>query len=439
MRTARIPTTLALACAALLAPALPAIAAPATSTGLSTNTALSTNTPSPDRFGGVRSVTLTESALEGVHGTSPDATVRDVLTVTADGFGLRVRLGNPFGGAPVAVHSVWVGIEPSTDSPALVPGSDHRATFRGARSTSLQPGASLWTDPVPLIVHAGDHIAVSVYAPNSPIDDHTFPPPATDTPGSYLSVAPGDAGRDETGAAFGAFQPGTLWWADAISAQSFAHGTIVALGDSITDGYNADGGGPRWTDVLAERINQLPLGEQLSVANAGISGNTVGIQPNPYDPTGQCCGPPAPLRLDRDVLSLPGVRYVLLLESTNDIGGGANAPSASAAQVIDAMRGIAARVHAAGKKIVGATVLPMCNTAGSAKEQTRLAVNTWIRTSGAFDAVLDFDSVLRDPADPTVINPPWDHDCYHPNAAGDKVLGDSIDLSVFGLHAPTAR
>ena len=102
-----------------------------------------------------------------------------------------------------------------------------------------------------------------------------------------------------------------------------------------------------------------------------------------------------------------------------------------------AMRGIAARVHAAGKKIVGATVLPMCNAAGSAKEQTRLAVNAWIRASGTFDAVLDFDAVLHDPADPTVINPPWDHDCYHPDAAGDKVLGDSIDLSVFGLHAPT--
>jgi lysophospholipase L1-like esterase len=90
-------------------------------------------------------------------------------------------------------------------------------------------------------------------------------------------------------------------------------------------------------------------------------------------------------------------------------------------------------VHAAGHRIIGATVLPMCNAAGSAQEQARLAVNQWIRTSGTFDAVLDFDAVLRDPSDPTVINPPWDFDCYHPNAAGDQVLGRSIDLSVFGL------
>jgi lysophospholipase L1-like esterase len=286
---------------------------------------------------------------------------------------------------------------------------------------------------VPLAVRAGQQVAVSVYAPGAPVDDHTFPPPQSDTPGSFLSTGAGDAGGDATGAAFGAFLPGTLWWVDAVSAASFTRGTIVALGDSITDGYHADGGGPRWTDVLAERINRLPFGDRLSVANAGISGNTVSVQPNPYDPTGQCCGPPAPLRLGRDVLSLPGVRYVILLEGTNDIGGGTYAPSASASQVIAAMAGIAARVHAAGAKIIGATILPMCSAAGSAKEQTRLAVNDWIRTSGTFDAVLDFDAVLRNPADPTVINPPWDHDCYHPNAAGDQVLGDSIDLADFGL------
>jgi lysophospholipase L1-like esterase len=378
-------------------------------------------------------VTLAESALEGVHGNAPDATVRNVLTVTAGGAWLRVRLSNPFGGTAVTVRAVWVGRQPSTNSPALAPGSDHRATFGHALGVTIPAGGSAWTDPLPLFVRAGDHVSVSVYAPGMPIDDHTFPPPQTDTPGSFLSTAPGDAGGNESGSAFGAFQPGTLWWVDAVSAVAAARGTIVALGDSITDGYHADGGGPRWTDVLAERINALPPGQRWSVANAGISGNTVSIQPNPYDPTGQCCGPPAPVRLDRDVLSMPGVRDVVLLEGTNDIGGGANAPSASAAQVIGAMRGIAARVHAAGHRMIGATILPMCNAAGSAKEQTRLTVNQWIRTSGTFDAVLDFDAVLRDPSDPTVINPPWDHDCYHPNAAGDQVLGQSIDLSVFGL------
>ncbi|MEU5259407.1 GDSL-type esterase/lipase family protein [Amycolatopsis sp. NPDC021455] len=379
------------------------------------------------------SVTLTESALEGVHGTAPDVTVRNVLTVTASGTGLRVRLSNPFGATALTVRSVWAGLQPSTDSPALVPGSNRRATFGFRRAVTIPPGGSVWTDPLPLSVRRGDHVAVSVYAPGSPIDDHTFPPPETGTPGSFLSTGPGDAGANESGAAYGAFSRGVLWWVDAISAGSAARGTIVALGDSITDGYNAFGGGPRWTDVLAARIATRPPGRRLSVANAGISGNTVSVQPNPYDPTGQCCGPPAPLRLDRDVLSLPGVRYVLLLEGTNDIGGGDNAPPAPAAQVIDAMKTIAGRVHASGREIVGATILPMCNAAGSAKEQTRLAVNAWIRTSGTFDAVLDFESVLRDPADPTVIRADWRTDCYHPNAEGDRLLGESIDLRVFGL------
>ncbi len=376
------------------------------------------------------SVTLTESALEGVHGTAPDATVRNVLTVTADGAALRVRLGNPFGGSALVARSVWVGVQAAPGSAALVPGSNRRATFGFRATVTVPPGGTVWSDPLPLIVRRGDHVAVSVYAPGSPVDDHTFPPPETDTPGSFVSGA-GDAGADTRGAAYGAFVPGVLWWVDAVSAVSPARGTIVALGDSITDGYNAFGGGRRWTDVLAGRLAQRPLWQRLSVANAGISGNTVSVQPNPYDPTNQCCGPPAPQRLQRDVLSLPGVRYVLLLEGTNDLGGGTYAPPAPASQVIEAMRGIAARVHAAGREIVGATLLPMCNTAGSAKEQARLAVNQWIRTSGTFDSVLDFDAVLRDPADPTVITAAWRTDCYHPNAEGDRRLGESIDLSVF--------
>jgi lysophospholipase L1-like esterase len=413
MMMRRLPTVLAATCAVLLVPCTAANAA-------------RTHPPSSP-------VTVTESALEGVHGTSPDATVRNVLTVTASGTRLRVRLSNPFGSSPVVVRSVWVGLQPSPSSPALTPGSDHHATIHGSPSVRIAPGTSAWTDPVAVHARPGDHVSVSVYAPGAPVDDHTFPPPQTDTPGSFLSTGAGDAGSDETGTAFGAFQPGTLWWVDAVSAVSPARGTIVTLGDSITDGYHADGGGPRWSDVLAERINALPPGRRLSVANAGISGNTVSVQPNPYDPTGQCCGPPAPERLNRDVLSLPGVRYVLLLEGTNDIGGGDYAPPAPAPQVIGAMRGIAARVHAAGHRIVGATVLPMCNAPGSDREETRLAVNTWIRTSGAFDAVLDFDAVLRDPDDPTVIYAPWRYDCYHPNATGDQRLGESIDLSAFGL------
>jgi lysophospholipase L1-like esterase len=385
-----------------------------------------------------------EASLEGVHGVAPDATVRQIARVSVPASGIRVRLGNPFGSAPVVIRDAWLGRPVAPGAARLVPGSNHPLTFRGARTVTIAPGGSVLSDRVRIAVEAQQDVAVSVYAPGSPVNDHTFPPFAYDPPASYIGAG-GDTAADPSDATFpgypvipGAtsstatgYHPGQTWWLDLVTAdRPAARGTLVALGDSITDGYNAVGPpGQRWTDVLAERLDALPAGARLAVANAGISGNTVSVQPNPYDPTGQCCGPPAPQRLDRDVLSVPGLRTVLLLEGTNDIGGGTNAPPAPAERLIDAMRGIAARVHARHVRIVGATILPMCNAAGSAQEATRLAVNEWIRTSGVFDAVLDFDSVLRDPADPTVMIPDLRNDCYHPNAAGDQLLGRYIPLS----------
>jgi lysophospholipase L1-like esterase len=385
------------------------------------------------------------ASLEGVHGVAPDATVRQIARVSVAGSGIRVRLGNPFGSTPVLVRDAWLGRTVAPGLARLVPGSNRPLTFHGSRTVSIAPGREVVSDAVPVSVEADQDVAVSVYAPGSPIDDHTFPPFAFDPPASYIGTG-GDTAADTSDAAFPGYpvipgntsstatgyHPGQVWWMDLVVAdRPAARGTLVTLGDSITDGYNAFGPpGQRWTDVLADRLAAVPSSRRLAIANAGISGNTVSVQPNPYDPTGQCCGPPAPLRLDRDVFSVPGVRTVLLLEGTNDIGGGANAPPAPAAQVIDAMRGIAARAHAAHLRIVGATVLPMCNAAGSDKEVTRLAVNQWIRTGGAFDAVLDFDAVLRDPADPTVMIADLRTDCYHPNAAGDALLGRSIPLEV---------
>ena len=384
------------------------------------------------------------ASLEGAHGVAPDATVRQIARVSVAGAGIRVRLGNPFGPAPVVVRNAWLGRPVAPGAARLTPGSNHRLTFGGARTVSIPPGQMVLSDPVPIAVEAQQDLAVSLYAPGSPVNDHTFPPFAYDPPASYIGTG-GDTAAVPSDAAFpghpvipgntsstaAGYHPGQTWWIDLVTAdRPAARGTLVTLGDSITDGYNATGPpGQRWTDVLAERLDALPAGTRLSVANAAISGNTVSVQPNPYDPTGQCCGPPAPQRLDRDVLSVPGLRTVLLLEGTNDIGGGSNAPPAPANQVIDAMRTIAERVHARHVRIVASTILPMCNAAGSDKEATRLEVNEWIRSSGTFDAVLDFDSVLRDPADPTVMIADLRNDCYHPNAAGDQLLGQYIPLS----------
>ncbi|MBV8942887.1 MAG: hypothetical protein JO240_14255 [Solirubrobacterales bacterium] len=386
-----------------------------------------------------------EASLEGVHGTSPDVTVRELARVSVPVSQLRVRLSNPFGSAAVEIKDAWIGRPIAPGESQLFPGSNLRLTFAGRPTASIAPGGAVVSDPVAIDVPAQRDVAVSIYAPGGPIDDHTFPPFAYDPPASYISTA-GDTARDESARSFPStpiipgstsstatgYHPGQIWWMDLLSGTAQARGTLVTLGDSITDGYHADGPpGQRWTDVIADRFDAEPAAHRLAVANAGISGNTVSRQPNPYDPTGQCCGPPAPDRLDRDVLSVPGLHTVLLLEGTNDIGGGTNASPAPADRVIDAMKLIIRRVHEHHARIVGATILPMCNPRGSSKEKVRTTVNDWIRHSGAFDAVLDFDAVLRDPTEPAEIIPDLRHDCYHPNAAGDALLGESIPLSVF--------
>jgi lysophospholipase L1-like esterase len=384
------------------------------------------------------------ASLEGVHGLAPDATVRQLARVSVPASRLRVRFGNPFGAGAVVIEDAWMGRPVAPGSARLTAGSNRRLTFHGRRSVTIPAGHEVVSDPVAVSVEAQQDVAVSVYAPGSPVDDHTFPPYAYDPPASYIGSG-GDTAAAESDAAFpsypvipgstsstaAGYHPGQTWWMDLITAdRAEARGTLVALGDSITDGYNAYGPpGQRWTDVLADRLDALPARQRLAVANAGISGNTVSVQPNPYDATGQCCGPPAPERLDRDVLGVPGLRTVLLLEGTNDLGGGDHAPPAPADQVIGAMRTIAGRVHARHTRVVASTILPMCNAAGSAKEKARLAVNDWIRTSGTFDAVLDFDAVLRDPADPTVMVADLRTDCYHPNAAGDQLIGRYIPLT----------
>ncbi|UQU61635.1 GDSL-type esterase/lipase family protein [Couchioplanes caeruleus] len=433
----RIRSFVAGAAVAVLAALAPAVPQPAAASGR------------PEAAG---TVALWESSLQGVHGVAPDVTVRQIARVSTGGWGIRVRLGNPFGAAPVVVRDAWLGRTVAPGVATLVPGSNHRLRFHGAVTVSVPPGREVVSDAVPIGVEAGQDVAVSLYAPGSPVDDHTFPPFAYDPPASYVGTG-GDTAADEsnvsfpsapvipgsTGSTATGYHPGQIWWLDLVTGdRPAARGSVVALGDSITDGYQAVGPpGQRWTDVLADRMAAVPPAQRLAVANAGISGNTVSVQPNPYDPTGQCCGPPAPQRLERDVLSVPGVRTVFLLEGTNDLGGGQNAPPASAQQVIDAMRGIADRVHAHGLRIVGATILPMCLAAGSAGEQNRLTVNAWIRTGAAFDAVVDFDAVLRDPADPTQMVPDLRADCYHPNAAGDALLGTAIPLAALGV--PAAR
>ena len=209
-----------------------------------------------------------------------------------------------------------------------------------------------------------------------------------------------------------------------------AAGTVVAFGDSITDGVQSTvGANVRWPNDLARRLD-AQRGPGLSVADEGIGGNRVLIG-------SRCCGASAEARFARDALDQPGVRDIIVLEGINDIGFGAGPPNAgpdvSAARIIAGYEQLIAQAHARGLRIFGATLLPF-QGAGyytAAGEATREAVNTWIRTSGAFDGVIDFDAVMRDPADPLRLNPAYDSgDHLHPDDAGYQAMADAINLEM---------
>ena len=394
--------------------------------------------------------TVWQGAMAGPEGTSPDATIRQLLMVSTDSHALRFRFSNEFGTVPLVISEAWAGLPVGSSTARLYGRSMVPVTFAGKASVSIPAGSQIWSDPAPIRVSAGDQVAVSVYAPHQPVTSKNFFAYAYAPPGMYISV-PGNHAREPSNRSFPArtvddtdyplqetgYHPGQVWWTDAVSARADSIGTVVVIGDSVSEGWEAYGPpGQRWTDVLATRLNALPVHRRLSVANASISGNTVSNQQNPYEKDGACCGPPAVTRLWRDVFSLPGVRAVILLEGTNDISGGTYAPPSPPAQVIAAMQDIIRASHRRGVPIIGGTLIPMGKPPGSVQETSRLAVNEWIRTSGAFDAVIDFDVMVRDPSATWQIYPAWqappfNGNYYHPNAMGHAVMGQDIDLSVF--------
>jgi lysophospholipase L1-like esterase len=223
---------------------------------------------------------------------------------------------------------------------------------------------------------------------------------------------------------------------DVQPAQRVA-GTVVTLGDSITDGFGSTtNANRRYPDDLARRLNGLH-GRTLSVSNAGIGGNEL-LTFRTDQPFGPIFGPPAPARLPRDVLAQADARSVILLEGINDIG----ADAAKAADLIQVDQQIIAQAHAAGLRIYGATLVPFGGSNGqyggqygtAAGERQRQLLNHWIRTSGAFDAVFDFDKAIRDPQHPDQMLPQYDSgDHLHPNDAGYQKMAAAVDLAVL-LH-----
>jgi lysophospholipase L1-like esterase len=353
-----------------------------------------------------------------------DQTVRNIVFLSAGGNELRVRVSNAFGAQPLQVGAASVGVQER--GAATVQGSLRKVHFSGRTSILVPAGGEALSDPVRLHVAALQRLAVNVYLPaaTGPATQHNN---SRET--NYL--ASGNQTSSTRGAAFTA-KIGCWMFASGVDVRPDrdVRGTVVALGDSITDGdqssIDAD---QRYPDHLARRL-QAVHGPTLSVSNAGIGGNELLRNRVP-----ELFGVSAPARLPRDVLTQAGAREVILLEGINDIG----AESATAEQLIQADQLIIAQVHAAGLRIYGATLVPFAgsnaqyggNYGTPAGERERQALNHWIRTSGAFDAVFDFDRALRDPGDPTRLLPAYDSgDHLHPSDAGYRAMAVAVDLRV---------
>lgn len=350
-------------------------------------------------------------------------TMREIVHISAGGAQIRLRFTNEFGLDPLTVADAHVAL--SAGGSATQPGSDRAVTFGGAASVNIPPGAAIFSDPVALSVAPLSNLAVSFYLPPQIMRAETFHAFADQN--NYVADGDSSAASDLT-------QPRTVaswYFFDGVDIAAVdGSRAIVTLGDSITDGAHSTlNANLRWPDVLAARLNQDPNLSHIAVLNEGIGGNRV---------VNEGYGPSAVSRVDRDVLAQSGVRYVIVLESINDIGRLAHVmvpwDAVTAPQLEWGLTQIADRAHEHGLKIIGATLTPYggAGYSSAAGEQVREAVNDWIRTSGVFDGVIDFDKITRDPQNPTQFNPAYDSgDHLHPGDAGYKAMGEGIDLTLF--------
>lgn len=392
------------------------------------------------------------TVAHGLRLTAPvmsGTSVRMIVRPTVSGNSVRVLLENALGQTPVVFSAAYIGQLQA--GAAVVATSNTRLTFNGQSGVTIAAGAAVYSDPVPFKVEAFTLYAISLDVTTaSDISAHSLGLTTNYMVSGAHAADPGASGfvpipNNDQGGAEGPTFP--FYWVAALDVDpSSTAGTIVALGDSITDGecssrsnsgavsgtvapdaYN------RWTDLLASRLAALPSNQSKAVSNEGIAGNRV---------VSGGAGPPALVRIGRDVLGRAGATHVIFLEGTNDLANGA-----TAAAVIAGDQQIITQVHAAGLQIVGATIIPRGNDRAwtGVMEQQRLALNDWIRHQANFDALVDFDSLMQGPVNPAngavTIRPEWScFDGIHPNSDGYQAMGRYIDLVLLqdsvGTSAP---
>lgn len=358
-----------------------------------------------------------------------DATVREIFHVSVGGGSVRVHLSNNFGTEALHFTSVHIAHPLANDAPVIDPATDKALSFAGSNDVTVPPGADFVSDPIDFPLAPLSDVAVTFHLDAAPVQQ-------TGHPGSRATsyTIHGDfaAAANLTDA-----KRVDHWYLisgiDVLASGNAA--TVVALGDSITDGHGATtNGNDRWTDVLAARLQASADSRSIGVSNQGIGGNhllTDGLGPNALS------------RFDRDVLGPAGVRWLIVFEGVNDLGGLARTGEVSAEEhkalvqrVLAAYQQMIVRAHAHGIQVIGATITPYVGSdyyhPGLLSEADRQTVNTWIRAAGHFDAVIDFDRVVADPQYPDQLLPAYDcGDHLHPSRAGYKAMGSAIPLSLF--------
>jgi lysophospholipase L1-like esterase len=366
---------------------------------------------------------------DGMAGRS----VRNVVHTGVGGTSARVTLSNLYGQSPLTITHASVAVAAGSGTAAAVTQSMRRLTFGGNTTVVIPPGGQVMSDAVRVNIPADTNVLVTTYSParSGPVTHH---PHARQT--SYAAL--GDRTEDVTGAAY-TEEVGSWRYLTALDVLSKdADGTVVALGDSLTDGITStSGANRRWTDVLSRRLRAaVAAGEDVprySVVNQGISGNRilVGGLGRPAD------NPSGLDRFSRDVLDRTNVKVVVIALGVNDILRDPNL--ADPELILEGMRTMVGQAHARGLKVVGATLMPFQGHRGytDGREAVRGQINAEIRAGRVFDAVVDFDEALRDPYNPRKLRPEYDSgDHLHPSDLGYARMAEALDLKDLKGTAP---
>jgi lysophospholipase L1-like esterase len=347
-------------------------------------------------------------------------TLRQIVCVSLGGNRLRVRFSNEFSTSPVTLHTVHIAT--SAGGSAIDTATDQALLFDGKQEVAIAPHTAVTSDPFESALKPRTNVAITIHFGDTSLDVTGHPGSRTT---SYLLPGNQVSSVDFTGAV-----QTDHWYIisgiDVVAPESAA--AVVVLGNSITDGRGSGTNKQnRWPDELAIRLQQNRNTRRVAVLNMGIGGNCV---------LRDCLGPAALSRFDRDVIGQHGVRWLIILEGINDIGQtqGAEGATAVASQLIAAYKQMIDRAHDKGIRVYGATLLPFGGSfyASPDREAARKQVNEWIRASGRFDAVIDLDAALRDPADPLRLLPAADTgDHLHPNETGHRMIADAVDLTLF--------